>query len=73
MVEKVPHLKSAIIQKVLNTQNTDLQLYIVMEIEFEDAAGMNEAFSSTEWKAVTDDVPNLMTYLEKPPIIAVTE
>jgi uncharacterized protein (TIGR02118 family) len=73
LVEKVPHLKSAQIQKVLNTQNTDLQLYILTEIEFEDAAGMKEAFSSPEWKTVTDDVPNLMAYLEKPPIIAVTD
>ncbi|WP_421384860.1 EthD family reductase [Bacillus salacetis] len=73
LVDKVPHVQSAEVQKVLNTQNTDLQLYIVTEIVFEDLEGMKAAFKSPEWQEVTNDVPNLMPFLEKPPIIAVVE
>ncbi|WP_409253908.1 EthD family reductase [Bacillus sp. SCS-153A] len=73
LVDKVPHVGSASVQKVLNTQNTDLQLYIVTEIVFEDKAGMKAAFTSSEWQEVTNDVPNLLPFLEKPPIIAVVD
>ncbi|MCA1063280.1 EthD family reductase [Rossellomorea sp. AcN35-11] len=70
---KVPHVKDAKVQKVLSNQNTDLELYLVTEIEFEDKAAMKEAFATEEWKAVGADVPNLMKYLEKPPIITIVD
>lgn len=70
---KVPHVKNANVQRVLSNQNTDLSLYLITEIEFENKADMKEAFASEEWKAVGDDVPNFMKYLEKPPIITIVD
>ena len=70
---KVPNVKDAKVQRVLSNQNTDLSLYLITEIEFESKSQMKEAFASEEWKAVGDDVPNLMKYLEKPPIITIEE
>ncbi|WP_044340096.1 EthD family reductase [Rossellomorea aquimaris] len=70
---KVPLVKNANVQRVLSNQNTDLSLYLVTEIEFENKGDMKEAFKSEEWKAVGDDVPNFMKYLEKPPIITIVD
>ncbi|MCA1058233.1 EthD family reductase [Rossellomorea aquimaris] len=72
-VEKVPNVKSAKVQRVLSNQNTDLALYLITEIEFENKRDMKEAFASEQWKAVEDDVPNFMKYLEKPPIITIVD
>ncbi|MGM0842161.1 MAG: EthD family reductase [Bacillota bacterium] len=70
---KVPHVKNANVQRVLSNQNTDLSLYLIAEIEFENKADMKEAFASEEWKAVGDDGPNFMKFLEKPPIITIVD
>jgi uncharacterized protein (TIGR02118 family) len=73
LVDRVPRVQSAKVQRVLTTQNTGLQLYIVTEIAFEDKADMKAAFTSPEWQEVTNDVPNLLPFLEKPPIITIVE
>lgn len=73
MVEKVPNVKGAKVQHVLQAMNTDDKLYLIAEIEFESTEILNQSFATPEFQAVQADVVNLLEYLNKPPVVAIVD
>ncbi|KUP07719.1 hypothetical protein Q73_03650 [Bacillus coahuilensis m2-6] len=73
LAQRVKEVSGAAVQRVLSTQNTDLTLYLVTELTFDSKEALEFALASEEWAKVTEDVSNLMNYLEKPPIVTVVE
>ncbi|KHE67368.1 EthD family reductase [Halobacillus sp. BBL2006] len=73
LVQKIPHLKDASINRVVQSQNTDLDLYLIAQLEFENMEELNEMFVTVEGKSVLGDVEKLKNYLGKNPIISITE
>jgi uncharacterized protein (TIGR02118 family) len=73
LAQKLPNLKNASINRVLQAQNTDAKLYLIAELEFEQVAQLNEALVSSEGQAVQKDLGNLLEFLDAPPVIIVTE
>lgn len=73
LAEKLPNVKSSSINRVVNVQNSDLNLYLIAEIEFENVEDLQEALRSEEGKKVTDDLKNILPFLEKPPIVTITQ
>jgi uncharacterized protein (TIGR02118 family) len=71
--KKIPNIKSETIQRVIHSQNTDLKLYLIVELEFENMDALNQAFTSPEARAAEEDGPQLFKYLHKPPIITIVE
>jgi uncharacterized protein (TIGR02118 family) len=70
---KIPNIKSECIQRVIHTQNSDLKLYLILELEFENMDALNQALASPEAKAAEEDGPQLFQFLHKPPIITIVE
>lgn len=70
---KIPNIKSETIQRVVTTQNTSLNLYLIVELEFENMEALTKAFTSAEARAAEEDGPQLFKYLHKPPIITIVE
>ncbi|MCA1030817.1 EthD family reductase [Bacillus timonensis] len=73
LAQKLPGLTNAKVQKVATSFNTDLNLYLLVELEFESLGQLNAALASEEGMAVQGDVKNLVEYLDKPPIITIVE
>jgi uncharacterized protein (TIGR02118 family) len=73
LAEKMPNLQNISIQRVIKALNTDQNLYIVAELEFETLTKMNEAMSSKEGKEAVDDIKNLVKYLHKPPVMIIAQ
>lgn len=73
LVQKMQGLKGASIHKVVQSMNTDLHLYLIAELEFNSVDSILQSLGSPEGQAVQNDVQNLMKYLNKPPIISITE
>lgn len=73
IAEKLPNVVGSTVSRVANVQNTDLDLYLIAEIEFESLDVLMEALGSDIGKQVTGDLKNLMPFLEKPPIVTMTE
>lgn len=73
IAQKILNIRSESVHRVLNTQNSDLQLYLIIEIEFENIDALNFALASPEAKAANEDVSNLMKFLHKPPIITIVQ
>ncbi|MGG3469766.1 EthD family reductase [Neobacillus pocheonensis] len=70
---KIPHIKSESIQRVIQTQNSNLNFYLITELEFESLDTLNQALSSPEAKAAEADGIHLFKYLNNPPIITIIE
>lgn len=70
---KIPNIKSESIHRVIQSQNTNLSLYLILELEFENLEALTLALSSPEAKAAEADGPNLFQYLNNPPIISIVE
>lgn len=73
IVEKLQNVKGSSINRVVNVQNSDLNLYLIAEIEFENVETLQEALRSDIGREVTDDLKNIMPFLEKPPIVTITQ
>ncbi|BCJ88367.1 EthD family reductase [Effusibacillus dendaii] len=73
LAKKLPTLKNAAINRVLHGENTDQNMYLVAELEFEDVDTLNQSLSSAEGQEVQGDVANLVPFLNKPPIILIAE
>lgn len=73
LCDNMPGLKNTSFHKVKKSFNTDLNLYMLVELEFDTVADVNAALGSEAGGAVNADVKNLMEYLEKPPIISIVE
>ncbi|WHY89005.1 EthD family reductase [Neobacillus novalis] len=69
----IPNIIKDSVQRVVSAQNTQLNLYLVTTLEFENMEKLTEAFASPEAKKAEEDGPNLFRYLEKPPIIMIVE
>jgi len=73
LVEKLPNIKNASVQYVKQTMNTDENLYLVAQLEFENLQELGAAMQSQEGQETAGDVANLMPFLAKPPVIAIVE
>ncbi|MEH7237795.1 EthD family reductase [Bacillus sp. JJ1562] len=70
---KIPNIVKDSVHRVIDSQNTNLNLYLITVLEFENMEKLTEAFASSEAREAEADGPNLFQYLEKPPIITVVE
>ncbi|MCF8566491.1 EthD family reductase [Alicyclobacillus tolerans] len=73
LVQKVPNLKNASIHRIQNAQHTEAQMYLMAELEFEDANALQATMATPEWQEVAKDLPNLVVSLHKPPVILITD
>jgi uncharacterized protein (TIGR02118 family) len=73
LAQKLPNLKNASVYRVLQSQNTDANLYLIAELEFENLSHLNEAMASTIGQEVQNDIPNLLEFLTKPPVISILQ
>jgi uncharacterized protein (TIGR02118 family) len=73
LVNEMPHILNASKHKVVHSQNTDSKMYLIAEIEYASIDSLNESLSSEAGKKVQEDAENLAPYLEKPPVILMTE
>lgn len=73
LAQKVPNVKGFSINRVVQSQNTSLKLYMIIELEFESLQVLQQTMATPEWDEVMQDAHNLQKYLNEPPIIAITE
>ena len=73
LVQKIPNLKNLSYQKVLQAQNTEKNLYLMAELEFESLDVFQESMSSKEGKETQKDVDNLLEFLHKRPVIIISQ
>ncbi|MBX0356855.1 EthD family reductase [Halobacillus sp. Nhm2S1] len=73
LVKKIPQLKDASVNKAVQTQNTDLDINLVAQLEFESMEDLSSALSSESGKAVLVDVEVLAKFLPCPPIVMIVD
>jgi uncharacterized protein (TIGR02118 family) len=73
LVQKLPHLRGAEVNRVLQAQNTSEQLFQIAELHFESPELLAQALATPEGMEVQGDVRNLMKYLTKPPVVAIVD
>jgi uncharacterized protein (TIGR02118 family) len=69
----IPNIIKDSVHRVVGTQNTHLNLYLITILEFENMEKLQEAFASPEAKLAEEDGQNFFKYLEKPPIITIID
>jgi uncharacterized protein (TIGR02118 family) len=70
---KMPYIMKESIQRVVHSQNTELQLYLIVELEFESVDAIHQSLASPEARACEEDALHLFQYLHKPPMITIVE
>src|SRR4051794_22613566 len=70
---KIPNIVKDTVHRVVQSQNTNLNLYIMTILEFENMEKLTEAFASPEARDAEEDGPNLFAFLENPPIITIVD
>lgn len=73
LVQKVPHLQGAEVHRVLQAMYTDEKLYLIAELQFENPEVLTQALATPEFQEVQADVKNLVTYLNKPPVVVIVD
>lgn len=73
LAQKVPNIRGSKVHQVVQNQNTDLKLYMIIEIDFDDLNTLQQALATPEWNAVAQDAQNLQKYLNEPPFIVITK
>ncbi|KKK33619.1 hypothetical protein WQ57_23690 [Mesobacillus campisalis] len=73
LVEKVPNIKGAKVQRVLQAMNTTEKLYLIAELEFENPAVLSQSLATPEFQEVQRDLANIMKYLNKPPVVVIVD
>ncbi|PLT33255.1 EthD family reductase [Bacillus sp. V5-8f] len=73
LVEKMPNIQNSSQHAIVNAQNTDANYYLIAELEFASLDDLHASLSSEAGKQVADDAANLAPFLQKPPIILITE
>lgn len=73
LVQKIPNLTGAEVHHVLQSMYTEEQLYLIAELKFESPQTLTEALATPEFQEVQGDVKNLLKYLDKPPVVAITD
>lgn len=69
LVQQLPNLKNANAYRVLDAVNTENNLYLTVELEYDSVGLLNESLASEQGKIVQGDVANLLPFLHKPPVI----
>jgi uncharacterized protein (TIGR02118 family) len=72
LVKTIPNLRGATINRVVQGLNTEKNVYLVAELEFEDLDTLNQAMASEKGQEVQVDVANLVPFLNRPPVILIT-
>lgn len=70
---KIPNIKNESIHRVVQTQNSNRELYLIIELEFDSVETIVKSLASPEAKVAEADGPNLMKYLNNPPVITIVE
>ncbi|MBT2642846.1 EthD family reductase [Bacillus sp. ISL-41] len=73
LVQKVPNLKGAEVHRVLQSMYTDEKLYLIAELQFDNPEVLAQSLATPEFQEVQGDVKNLITYLNKPPVVAIVD
>jgi len=73
LAQKLPEIKGAEVHRVLQSQNTDANLYLFAELQFDNPELLGKAMSSPEGRELQGDLKNLMQYLTKPPVISIVD
>ncbi|RFU61091.1 EthD family reductase [Peribacillus glennii] len=73
LVQKLPNLKNLSYQNVLQTQNTEADLYLMAQLEFENMEAFQESMASEIGQEAQNDVGNLVKFLNKPPVILISQ
>jgi uncharacterized protein (TIGR02118 family) len=73
LVKQIPNIKAASVNYVVNTQNTEEDIYLIAELEFENVQVLQAAMSSAEGKRVQEDAINIAPFLQKPPVVLITK
>jgi uncharacterized protein (TIGR02118 family) len=73
LAKKLPNLKGLEVHRVLQSQNSPDNLYLFVELHFDNPAVLGQALSSPEGREVQADVVNLMKFLNKPPIMSIVD
>jgi uncharacterized protein (TIGR02118 family) len=73
LAEKLPSIKSVEANRVLGVQNSELNPYLVVQLDFENIEELNKNLSSPQGQELTADVKNLLEFLPKPPAILIVD
>ncbi|QSS99930.1 EthD family reductase [Pontibacillus sp. ALD_SL1] len=73
LVNSVEGVRNTVIHSVGQTVNVKEDVYLVVEIEFDNQEILQQALSSDQWQKVQADVDNLMEYLTEAPSMIITE
>ncbi|WP_169891044.1 EthD family reductase [Litchfieldia alkalitelluris] len=74
LVQQLPNIIHASLTRVQRAQNTDLNLYLIVQLDFENIEMLHEALGSDAGQAVIEDAGQLTElYLHKPPIVTIGE
>lgn len=70
---KMPYIKKESIHRIIHSQNTNLKLYLMIELEYESVDTLHQSLASDEARTCEEDLVNLMQFLNNPPIITIVE
>lgn len=73
LAKGIPNLTGLEIHRVLQMQNSNENLYLVTELQFDNQQKLGEGLASSVGQEAQEDVLNLMQFLNKPPVIAIVE
>jgi uncharacterized protein (TIGR02118 family) len=73
LAKKLPKLTGASVHRVVGSQHTDNEPYLVVEVEFMNSEDLHAAMASPEGQAVSEDVKNLIPFMTKRPSILILE
>ncbi|WP_046181201.1 EthD family reductase [Domibacillus tundrae] len=73
LVQKLPNLKNLSYQNVLQTQNTDADLYLIAQLEFENMEAFQESMASELGQEAQNDGGKLVKFFNKPPVILISQ
>jgi uncharacterized protein (TIGR02118 family) len=73
LVQKIPGIRNVSTHRVRNSRNTDLELYLVVEIEFDNLDALNQGMTTAEAQEVQGDSRNYIEFLHRPPAIYIVE
>lgn len=73
LAEKLPSIKSVQANRVLGVQNSELNPYLVVQLEFENVEDLNQNLASPQGQELSADLNNLLGCLPKPPAIIIVD
>jgi uncharacterized protein (TIGR02118 family) len=73
LAQKLPNLRGASVHRVLQSQNSDRNEYLIAELEFDSVELLTQSLGSPVGAEVSGDVAHLMRFLHQPPVILIAE